>query len=102
MPDDANIDQFWKARVPLMLAAALALALAAAEWWRTAAAPTRASVLTCIMLFTVGLALFLLAGTVEDWCAPPVATFTAAPGGLTWSEHPWHQPTLWDCLSVHR
>ena len=97
-----NTDQFWKARIPLMLAAALALFLAAVEWWRTANAPTRRSTLACIVLFVVGGALFLLAGTVEQWCAAPTALMADGTTGLTWGDHPWHQPTLRDCLSVHR
>lgn len=99
---DNNPDVFWKVRVPLTLAAMLVLVLAIAEWWRTATAPTRRSVLACIVLFCVSVALFLLAGTVETWCAPPVAVFTDGAGGLTWGDHPWHQPTLRDCLSVQR
>lgn len=96
MPD--NPDIYWKARIPLTLAAIVVLILAAAEWWRTASTPTRASVFTCIMLFCVGLALFFLAGTVELWCAPPVAVFTDGAGGLTWGDHAWHLPSLRDCL----
>lgn len=97
MPDN-NPDIYWKVRIPLNLAAILVLVLAAAEWFRTANAPTRASVFTCIFLFSAGLAFFMLAGTVEQWCAPPASVFSA----LTWSEHPWHEPTLRDCLSVHK
>lgn len=96
-----NTDQFWKPRATLNIAAAIALALAAVELWRALDGKHRKAVVGACVLFGTGLALFFLAGTVEQWCAPPGSSF-GENGGLTWGEHPFHAPTLRDCLSVRR
>ncbi len=106
MPEN---DQFWKARIPLMTAAWFAFALAAAQLWYGLGSSSRRWILGFVALILVGFGLLFSASSVQDWCAYPQARWgdgvvveNAAGRGLTFGSHAWHEPTLRDCLTVHR
>jgi hypothetical protein len=88
---------FWKTQVPLALAGIVTLILAFAELWRWLDTGSRRVLLAALVLFAVSLGFFFMAATARQWCAPSSATH----GTLTWGNHPWYEPTLWDCLG-HR
>ena len=85
-------------RSQLLVAAVVMFFLAAAELWRASGNLTRRSVVAAIVLAVVGFGFLAMASTIETWCAPK----TAVHGGLNWGDHSWHEPSLADCLSVHR
>lgn len=86
-------------RSQLLVAAFVLFFLAAVELWRGAGSLTRRSVVAALVLIVVGFGLLWSASTIETWCAPTQAAWSAGERGLTWEAHSWHEPTLRDCLS---